>query len=175
MSDWTAYKYSVSLTPAVDSRRLRIRIVKGMSISNSSILLFSLHHFLSLYSLLISIFPAPLSESPTLRGRPCLFDGQELYVKRELSEAERSCETKNPLTREPMRVRFTLLAQFTPQSADALALLGVLVRAALPRLGLVQMGRGGEFYFPPGPGTASWRKGVQVGDRRYCDRVFHIF
>ena len=64
-SKWTAYKYSVSLTPEVDSRRLRIRIVKGTPTLFNSPLRSS-----SLYSLRHSILIPRASRRVSSAARP---------------------------------------------------------------------------------------------------------
>ena len=93
-SNWTAYKYSVSLSAMVDSRRLRIRIVKGTPIT----LQFSTPLFITLFS-------------PSLHlNSPRLPQSRQRCAAARVSSTARSCtwsaSSRTPSARARRRTRW---------------------------------------------------------------------
>ena len=93
-----------------------------------------------------------------MKDTVCLFDGQFLYLMKKLEDENLSCRVLNPITREEVQLKFSFIEEFAPQSNSALQLLNVQFRAALPHIGLVQIGRRG-FFFP--------RQAQQLGIGRF--------
>ena len=93
-----------------------------------------------------------------MKDTVCLFDGQFLYLIKKLEDENLCCRVLNPITREEVQLKFSLIEEFAPQSNSAVQLLNVQFRAALPHIGLVQIGRRG-FFFP--------RQAQQLGIGRF--------
>lgn len=86
---------------------------------------------------------------------------------KKLEDEKLSCRVQNPITREEVKLTFTLIEELVPQDYSAEQLLNILFRAALPHIGLVQIGRRGFFF----PGQSQ-----QLGIGRYglVDAVLHL-